>query len=314
METKGNPAAPGHLRPPQPIPTPMADTHSDSYHAADPLQRSGVIAPSGELMQQLQSLQAAHQELQLRHAALKMQATRTAAELAAAQQEMLSLLYTVSHDFRGPLNTIDGFTQLLERALPAEGAERPRTYATRIKSGVKQMAQLIDALLVLSRAAHSPMKNEAVDLSATAQAIITRLQATDPARQSRLSIADGMVVQGDTRLLSAALEYLLDNAWKFSAGTAVTDIRFEREPEPDAAGNTVYVVRDQGAGFDMARADKLFGAFQRVHGPDEFPGMGMGLAIARKVIERHGGHIRAESAPGKGAAFFFTLPGQPQPA
>lgn len=286
----------------------MAETRSDLHPAENLSRQSGGVAPSGDLMQQLQSLQQAHQALQLRHAALQKQAAQTASELAAAQQEMLSLLYTVSHDFRGPLNTIDGFTQLLERAMPAEGAERPRNYASRIKSGVKQMAQLIDALLVLSRAAHSPMKDETVDLSATAQAIITRLQAAEPAHQTRIFIAEGMVARGDARLLGAALEHLLGNAWKFSTGMAVTDIRFECETP--AAGSTVYAVRDRGAGFDMNRADKLFGAFQRLHAPEEFPGIGMGLAIARKVVERHGGHIRAESAPGKGAAFFFTLPGQ----
>lgn len=291
----------------------MAETPSDHSPPSGPPPRTAAPdanPPSGDLAQQLHSLQRAHNDLLQRHEALQALNLQKSASLAAAQQEMLSLLYTVSHDFRGPLNTIDGFTQLLERALPAELGERPRTYTTRIKSGVRQMAQLIDALLVLSRTAHSPLKIEPVDLSAIAHTVLARLQATDAARSTRLSIEDGLVVQGDARLLTLALEHLLDNAWKYSTGAAVTDIRFGRETAP--AGETVYAVRDQGAGFDMARADKLFGAFQRLHAAEEFTGIGMGLAITQKVVARHGGHIRAESAPGKGAVFSFTLPGTAQ--
>ena len=263
--------------------------------------------PAGSAAEQLQALQRAYQDLLERHAAVQAEAQQQAAGQALARKELLSLLYTVSHDFRGPLNTIDGFNQLLERSLGPDASDRTRHYATRIKAGVKQMTALIDALLVLSRTSHAQMQVQTVDLSGLAHAILAGCAEREPERSNSLEIQEGITVQGDAALLSLAMQHLLDNAWKFSAGKALTRISFGRQTGKDQ--EAVYFVRDHGAGFDMGHADKLFGTFQRMHSADEFPGIGMGLALVSKIVARHGGRVWAEAQKDQGACFYFTLPG-----
>jgi light-regulated signal transduction histidine kinase (bacteriophytochrome) len=166
------------------------------------------------------------------------------------------------------------------------------------------MGQLIDDLLNLSRVTHVELHREAVDLSALGRTIAAELQQTQPGRQVTFVIAEGLVAQGDARLLRVVLENLLNNAWKFTGKLTHAKITFGSTPQD---GRPVYCVRDNGAGFDMAYADKLFGAFQRLHATSEFEGTGISLATVQRIIHRHGGRVWAESAVGQGATFSFTL-------
>ena len=227
-----------------------------------------------------------------------------AVELAAINEELEAFNYSVSHDLRSPLRSIDGFSQaLLEDytdRLDAEGKD----YLTRVRAASQKMGRLIDDLLNLSRMTRIEMRREVVDLSALAKAAAAELQNREPGRQVEFVIAEGMEVNGDKRLLMVVLENLLGNAWKFT----------EKHPRAriecgvtQVNGKPAYFVRDDGAGFDMAYADKLFGAFQRLHGTTEFPGTGIGLATVQRIIHRHGGRVWAEGAVEQGATFYFTL-------
>jgi light-regulated signal transduction histidine kinase (bacteriophytochrome) len=167
------------------------------------------------------------------------------------------------------------------------------------------MGQLIDALLQLSRLSRADMHVATVDLSGQARDILAELQEQEPGRSVETAVADGVKASGDPALLGIALQNLLGNAWKFTARQPRARVEFGMATAPD--GGAAYVVRDNGAGFDMAFADRLFGAFQRLHSDSEFPGMGIGLATVQRIVHRHGGRIWAESKPGKGSSFYFTL-------
>ncbi len=203
---------------------------------------------------------------------------------------------------------MDGFASLLEQsveALPEPMAKKGQHYLQRVRAGVVQMGELIDALLSLARLARAPLRHDSVDLSDLANQVLVFLRERDPARVLEAHVEPGLVATGDNRLLRQVLENLLGNAWKFSGGELVTRIEFGSET--DASGGVVYFVRDNGAGFNMAYSQKLFGPFQRLHSPSEFEGTGIGLAFVQRIISRHGGRIWAESAPGQGATFRFTL-------
>ncbi len=227
-------------------------------------------------------------------------------ELASVNQELEAFSYSVSHDLRAPLRGIAGFGQALEEdytdILDAQGKD----YLRRIHAATQRMTQLIDDLLTLSRVTRSEMNRDTwVDLSGLAQSIIAQLRATQPERHVELSIAPALATRGDPRLLRIALENLLGNAWKFTAHVAEPRIEFGRAGNED--GRMIYFVRDNGAGFDMTYADKLFGPFQRLHSATEFPGTGIGLATVQRIVRRHGGRVWAESVVSQGATFFFTL-------
>ena len=209
---------------------------------------------------------------------------------------------------RSPLNTIHGFSHLLAKQLGKHADEKAQHYLSRIQAGAVQMGQLIEGLLSLSQMLRMQLRSEPVDLSMLARNSLEARQAFEPERQVTLHIESGLMAHGDERLLRVVMENLLGNAWKFSAQRAQAEI--EVGQTSDAAGEQVFFVRDNGAGFDMAYVDKLFEPFQRLHGVSEFPGTGIGLATVRRVIRRHGGRIWAESSPGKGACFFFTLPAE----
>ena len=229
-------------------------------------------------------------------------------ELGVSNKELESFCYSVSHDLRAPLRGIDGFSQALLVKYPAQLDERGRHYLERIRAGTQRMGQLIDDLLNLSRVTRHEMRTETVMLSALAHGVAEELRKTQPQRAVEFRIQENLQAQGDAHLLRIALQNLLDNAWKYTSKHAHARIEFglvERQ------GEAVYFVRDDGAGFDMAYAGKLFGAFQRLHDENEFDGVGVGLATVQRIIHRHGGRIWAESAPEQGATFYFTLPIDP---
>ncbi len=221
-----------------------------------------------------------------------------------ANQELESFSYSVAHDLRAPLRTIDGFSQVLledyASALDAEGQGLLR----RVSDAAQRMSLLIESLLHFSRTTRSELTREPVDLSALARATVARLAADSAGRTVDVQIQSGLRDDGDPRLLGVVLDNLLGNAWKFTGKRADASVTFG----VDASGpQRVYHVRDNGAGFDMAYAQKLFGVFQRLHAPGDFEGTGIGLATVQRIIRRHGGRIWAQGDVGRGATFFFTL-------
>lgn len=226
-------------------------------------------------------------------------------QLEATNKELEAFSYSVSHDLRAPLRTIDGFSlAVLEDygdQLPDEG----RNYLMRIRTAAQRMAQLIDDLLNLSRLTRAALTLEPTNLSKIAQHILQELQRTEPDRIVECSVAPNVTAECDPRLIKAVLENLLSNAWKFTSKQDLARIEFGMQVDEDQ--ECVYFVRDNGAGFDMAYVNKLFGAFQRLHASSEFPGIGIGLAIVQRIINRHGGRVWAEGSVDKGASFYFTL-------
>ena len=226
-------------------------------------------------------------------------------QLEAANQELEAFVYSVSHDLRAPLRGIDGFSlAIIEDAGDRLDNETCEALAI-IRAETQRMGQLIDDLLNLSRVTRSAMRREPVNLSEMAASVGAALAQRDPKRRVSFAIAPNLMVSADARLLQIALENLLGNAWKFTVGceNAVIEVGSEQN-----GSETIYFVRDNGAGFDMAYADKLFGAFQRLHTTSEFAGTGIGLTTVQRVILRHEGQVWAESRVGRGAVFFFTLP------
>jgi PAS domain S-box-containing protein len=228
-----------------------------------------------------------------------------ASQLEAANRELEAFSYSVSHDLRAPLRTIDGFSlALLEdfgEQLPDEG----RNYLMRIRTAAQRMAQLIDDLLNLSRLSRAPLNPEPTNLSKIAQQVVQNLQREAPDRLVNLSIEPNIMAECDPRLIKVVFENLLSNAWKFTSKQEAAEIGFGQAEDPQ--NGQVYFVRDNGAGFDMAYVNKLFGAFQRLHTNSEFPGIGIGLAIVQRIINRHGGRIWADGVVNGGATFYFTL-------
>ena len=261
-----------------------------------------------EITEHLQTQQEMH-DLNLE---LEQRVLQRTAQLKAANQELEAFAYSVSHDLRAPLRSIDGFSQALlddcGEQLDAEGQE----FLRRVRAATQRMSQLIDDLLCLSRITRGEMVRQPVDLSALAELVAQDLQQNDPQRQVEVLVQPGISAQGDPRLLRVVLENLLGNAWKFTGRCAQARIEFGLESETgkeysNELSGMVYYVRDNGAGFDSAYADKLFGVFQRLHRADEFPGTGIGLATVQRIVHRHGGRVWAEGEEGRGATFFFTL-------
>lgn len=226
------------------------------------------------------------------------------AELEAINHELEAFSYSVSHDLRAPLRAIDGFSRILLTDYTERLDETGRDRLERIRRAAQHMGTLIDDLLKLSRVTRTELKREMVDLSAMAEEIGAELRRQAPERKAEFSIAPGLLANGDRGLLRIVLDNLLGNAWKFTGGCAEARISLEAETH---AGETVYSVRDNGAGFDMAYANKLFGVFQRLHDVSEFPGTGIGLATVQRIVHKHGGRIWAQSEVGKGTQFYFTL-------
>ena len=232
---------------------------------------------------------------------------RRTAQLEAANKELEAFSYSVAHDLRSPLSSIDGFSRLLEKAVSADAAERAGHYLSRIRAGVRQMGELTDGLLSLAHISRTNLKADTVNLGAMAERVVALCQERDADRAVKVNVAPGLLAVGDSVLLRQVIDNLIGNAWKFTANAEAPEIWFGQLPD-DNPELTTFFIRDNGAGFDMAYVDKLFGTFQRLHSPAEFSGTGIGLATSHRIISRHGGRIWAEGAVGQGATFFFTLP------
>lgn len=256
-----------------------------------------------EIAQKNRILAAREQSLCEANARLEERVAQRTRELEAANEELEAFNYSVSHDLRAPLRRVEGFSQALREECKGQLSEQGRDHLQRIGKAVGHMSELIDGMLELSRLNHGELLREIVSLSAMAEAVSAKLRETEPAREVSIGIQSNIVVTGDRRLLGIILDNLLGNAWKFTAKTAQARIEFgvtERE------GESVYYVADNGAGFDMAYAGKLFKAFQRLHFAQEFPGIGIGLASVARCIRRLGGRVWVESEPEKGTTFYFT--------
>jgi light-regulated signal transduction histidine kinase (bacteriophytochrome) len=247
-----------------------------------------------------QRVEARTHELAERNEALR----KNAAELTAANAELDAFAYSVSHDLRAPLRSIDGFSQVLLEDYGAQLDDAGKDSLQRVRAASQRMGTLIDDLLKLARVTRAEVRTEEVDLSGMAREIVTELEQAAAGRTVEFAIAPGLTARGDARLLRVALDNLLRNGWKYTARKAPARVEFGVKSEN---GERVFMVRDNGAGFDMQYADKLFGVFQRLHTAAEFEGTGVGLATVRRIIARHGGRIWAEGAVDRGATFYFTL-------
>jgi len=227
-------------------------------------------------------------------------------EIARQNLELEAFSYSVSHDLRTPLRALDGFSRILLTTHADRLDDEGRDCLQRIRAASQHMAQMVEDILSLSRISRSELQREEVDLSAMAVDILAGLQEAEPSRQVEPAIQPGLIALADPHLIRIALDNLLGNAWKFTGRTAGAWIAFTRE---ERHGQPGFLVRDNGAGFDMAYAGKLFVAFQRLHSRQEFPGTGIGLATVMRVVHRHGGELQAEGRVGQGAAFWFSLAG-----
>ncbi|MGZ5623319.1 MAG: sensor histidine kinase [Methylobacter sp.] len=270
-----------------------------SVTAAMKKDRNGNIYFDG-IIEDISVRKETERQIQQLNTALRERAT----VLESVNHELEAFSYSVSHDLRAPLRAVDGFSRILLDEYADKLDDTGRDRLRRVRAAAQRMATLIDDMLKLSRITRSELKREDINLSAIAVEVIDELRRQDPERTVQCTIQPDIMAWGDARLLRIVLDNLLGNAWKFTGKRADAKIEFGMYKKDNEA---VYFVRDNGAGFDMAYAEKLFGAFQRLHDSSEFAGTGIGLATAQRVIHKHGGHICAESEVDKGATFYFTL-------
>jgi light-regulated signal transduction histidine kinase (bacteriophytochrome) len=239
------------------------------------------------------------------NAELEQRVEERTSELMAANRELEAFSYSVSHDLRAPLRAMDGFSRILARQYEAVLDPEGKHLLQRVRQNAEQMAELIDDMLRLSRITRADLHIIRIDLSALAMEILETIKSSGQKRRIDIDVASGLVLHADERLLRVALENLLGNAWKFTSKQKKARIEVGLEFQDNMP---VFFIKDNGVGFNMDYADKLFGPFQRLHTVEEFPGTGIGLAIVQRIINRHGGKIWAQSKPGEGASFFFTIP------
>jgi signal transduction histidine kinase len=247
----------------------------------------------------------AEEEIRKLNVELEQRVVERTDQLETTNKELEAFSYSVSHDLRAPLRSIDGFSQALQEDYGEKVEGQGKDYIRRIRAATKRMAELIDALLTLSRVTRSEIRLEKLSLSMLARTIAANLQKIQPDRQVEFIIPEGLTANGDVRLFRIVMENLIGNSWKFTSKKENACIELGSLQQGD--GRLAYFVKDNGAGFDMAYADKLFGAFQRLHGTEEFSGTGIGLATVQRIIHRHGGRVWAEGEPEKGATFYFTF-------
>jgi PAS domain S-box-containing protein len=267
-----------------------------------PLQVVGVV-------RDMTAQHRAEAEVRALNADLEARVQQRTADLERANKNLESFTYSVSHDLRSPLRALSGFSEALLEDCGDQLDETGRGYAERIEAASERMAALIDDLLLLSRVSRADMNLTPVDLSAEVAALADELQTAEPDRRVRFAIQDGIQVTADRALIRSVVQNLLENAWKFTSKREDATIEFGTSTADD--GSRCYYVRDNGAGFDPAYADKLFHPFQRLHPASEFPGTGIGLASIQRIIDRHGGRTWAEGAVDQGATFNFTLAAKP---
>lgn len=226
-------------------------------------------------------------------------------EVRQANAELEAFSYSVSHDLRAPLRGIAGYSQIILEDSAAGLDDAGKENFGKVVAATKLMGALIDDMLELSRVSRTELRRQTVDMTGQARSVLGELREREPSRRAEVLVADGLVADGDPQLLRIALENLIGNAWKYTGKRETA--RIEIGAAPGAKGETVFFVKDNGAGFDMAYSGRLFGAFQRLHSQAEFEGTGVGLATVQRIVRRHGGRIWAESAVEKGATFHFTL-------
>jgi signal transduction histidine kinase len=261
-----------------------------------------LIEAFNEMLMEIQQRDMALTEA---HGELEQRVQERTTQLAAANEELEAFSYSVAHDLRTPLRSIDGFSQAVLEDYSDKLDSDGRSHLQRVRAATQRMSGLIDDLLNLSRVTRSEMHLGSLNLSAIAKSVAADLQKSEPNRLVEFVIEENLVANGDSRLLRVVMENLLGNAWKYTARHSRARIEVGRSQGEN--GRAVCFVRDDGAGFDPRYAARLFGAFQRLHTTDEFPGTGVGLATVQRIIRRHGGDIWAEAAVEKGATFSFTL-------
>jgi PAS domain S-box-containing protein len=269
-----------------------------------PVVRQGTVIGSVVNFIDIAERKAVEAELQNYRQHLEQLVEERTAELTRVNRELEAFSYSVSHDLRAPLRAIDGFGMVLLEDYQDQLDDTAKAHLRRIRAATQRMGALIDDLLLLSRISRADLKKEHVDLSELADAAIQRLKQQDREREVTVDIASGLTAWADANLMRVVMDNLLDNAWKYTGKTLRARIEVNASNE---SGRMVYRVRDNGAGFDMKYADKLFGTFERLHSADEFPGTGIGLATVKRIIQLHGGRVWGEGQIGQGATFYFTL-------
>jgi light-regulated signal transduction histidine kinase (bacteriophytochrome) len=260
----------------------------------------GYTEEDQETLERLAAIMSASRQ----HREALIKSKRTSAELEASNKELEAFAYSVSHDLRTPLRSMDGFSLALLEDYSDKVDEQGKDYLRRVRGSAQRMASLIEDLLKLSRVTRKEMKRQEVSLSSLAWKTADELRESQPGRDVEIVISKGLQVTGDTDLIRVVLENLLGNAWKFTSKQAAARIELGTlEHKSEKA----YFVRDNGVGFDMQYANKLFGAFERLHSANEFGGTGIGLATVQRIIHRHGGRVWGEGEVGKGATFYFTI-------
>jgi len=270
---------------------------------------AGAITSFVAIKEDITGRKQTENQLQQLNEELEERIRQRTALLELANTELDAFSYSVSHDLRTPLRGIDGFSQALVEECGEQLSPAAKHYLQRVRAGTQRMGQQIDDLLKLSRVSRSKLNRQRLDLSALAAALVEEFRQGDPGRNLEVRLEPGLVASGDQGLIRSVLQNLLGNAWKYTAKVPAVRIEVFRAAQPD--GSEAFCVKDNGAGFDMAYAGKLFAPFQRLHSTHDFEGSGIGLAIVQRIIRRHGGQVWATGEVDRGASFFFTLPEQP---